>query len=77
MIKIVWTEAYYGIRHARAERISTAAASEHWCTVHDDVCFAELLRRFPGRGLSPLHSYHTTAESAREAGEKWLREVTP
>lgn len=62
-----WSKPYYGITHL--------GTGPHRVTVTDRGSFAELDRWFPGCGFRPMESDHESAEAAKAAGEKWLREV--
>jgi hypothetical protein len=68
-----WTTPYYGVQHFGCER--GKSNSSHWLTVEDHGACATLFRWFPGCGFRPLRSRHDDAETARQAGEAWLREV--
>lgn len=64
-----WTEPYFGVQH-----LGDFSLVSRWCTVEDYGTFAELDRHIPGAGLCANKEAFSTAELARRAGEKWMRE---
>jgi hypothetical protein len=64
---VVWSRPYYGVTHGTLE------GKKSYVTVVDRKTWAELQRWFPGCGFSPTTTHHTSAEVAKQKGERWLR----
>jgi hypothetical protein len=64
-----WTVPYFGVQH-----LGPAKGKKARVSVCDYGTFSILHCWFPGCGFSPLESQHDNAETARKAGEVWLRD---
>lgn len=61
-----WSRPNLGVQHLKAPN------TRRWATVTDRGSFAELSCWYPDCGFSPMESTHTDAQSAREAGERYV-----
>lgn len=62
-----WSEPFHGVQHLGKP------SDGYWVSIADYGTVAELALWFPGCKFSPMKETHDTAESARAAGQSWLK----